>query len=297
MARGFEWEATMKVFLECEAWMSMGIKRVVKALRTFAPPGVEIVVNQSEAELVIVHAVGNGQRQHWLEPQVPYAVVQYCLRTTELPNTKDWIPFWEKATAVWSYYDLLAKIVEDGNVAEKGINFFHAPLGVDPVFQPSLPVRKTFLVGTSGYIAETEGVKECYAVAQRRQQELFHLGPRFELGGGVTYATGLTDDVLADFWSQCSFVVGLRRIEGFELPVLEGLMCGARPIVFDVPHYTHWFGEFAELVPEVAPEELKQHLFAIMSKPVRPVTPAERSHVAQTFNWKTLATGFWEASL
>jgi hypothetical protein len=191
----------------------------------------------------------------------------------------------------------MSKIVEDQNVTS-GINFFHAPLGVDArVFKPSFPMRKMFLVGTSGYIAETEGVRECHAVAQRLHEQMFHLGPDLKLGTGITYVTSIPDSLVAEFWSQCSFVAGLRRIEGFELPVIEGLLSGARPVVFDAPHYTNWFGEFAEVVPEVDVDQVTEHLFNIMSRPVKSVTPAERSHAAQLFDWKTLVTGFWEATL
>lgn len=288
----------MKVYVDCEEWMSLGIKRVVQALKQYAPKGVEVVSSQEEADLVVVHMVGNGQLQHWTTDNgKPFAAVQYCLRTTELPNTSHWIPTWERARCVWSYYDLMAKIVEDQNVTS-GINFYHAPLGVNTrSFRPSMPTRKRFIIGTSGYIAETEGVLECHAVASRLEHLHFHLGPDLKLGPGVTYMTNIADDILADFWSQCTFVAGLRRIEGFELPIVEGLACGARPICFDSPHYRQWFDGLAEFVPEVEPAEVTEHLYSIMSKPVRTVTPAERSHVASTFNWETLVTGFWEATL
>lgn len=286
----------MRVYLEPEGWMSLGIKRVAGALRQFAPKGVTIVATPEEAELQIVHMVGDGQRKYWIEPQRDYAVVQYCLRTTELPNTKDWVGVWSRAKAVWSYYDLIAKVIEDGVQAD-GIVFYHAPLGVSGVFRPSIPVRKSFLIGTSGYIAETEGVIEAHTAVQRLGKHMFHLGPNLHLGQDITYAHGMQDDELAGFWSLCSFVAGLRRIEGFELPVLEGLMCGARPIVFDAPHYTHWFGEFAEIIPEGTPEEVADSLFSVMAKTRRAVTPAERSRAAELFDWNTIVTGFWEAIL
>src|SRR5688572_32592455 len=39
------------------------------------------------------------------------------------------------------------------------LNFYYRPLGVDRIFRPSMPPRKTFLIGTSGYVAETEDRK------------------------------------------------------------------------------------------------------------------------------------------
>lgn len=285
----------MKVYLEAEQWMSLGIKRVVTALKAYKPDSVTLVETPEEADLHIVHMVGNGQKPA-CQTGRPYAMIQYCMRTTETPFAQDWVSLWQNARAVWSYYDLLSIALEDG-AETSGVQFYHAPLGVESVFRPSFPVRKCFLIGTSGYIADTEGVRECAAVATRLGRRQFHLGPDLGLGNNVMFATGLEDELVADFWSQCSFVAGLRRIEGFELPVLEALMCGSRPIVFDRPHYRQWFAEHAEYVPEVAPDELVDRLYAIMSKPVRAVTPAERSQVARTFDWKMITAGFWEAVL
>lgn len=295
----------MKVFLSPEAWMSRGIQRVAIVLARYAPPGVEIVLNEDEADFSIVHMVGNGQRQLWLEPKRPYAVIQYCLRTTELPNTRDWIPVWNRATAVWSYYDLKAAIEEDGSMdlmePDSAIHLYYQPLGVDlEIFRPSALPLKKYLIGTSGYIAETEGVVEAHAACQRLGRRMFHLGPQSALpkaGPTVVFAHQIPDEAVAGFWSACTYVAGLRRIEGFELPVLEGLACGARPIVFDAPHYRKWFGDLAEYIPERSPEDVTNDLTTLMSKPARPVTPEERLLIARRFDWYTLATGFWQEAL
>lgn len=295
----------MKVFLNPRHNLSQGIHRVARALRQYAPPDIQIVETPEEADLRIGHVVGQLGMQEWCS-QGPYALIQYCLRTAEEhlsgttfdPNSNPglWYPIWRNARLTWSYYDLPSYIMESRGVGMDGIRFYHAPLGVDgTVFKPSQPPRKLFLIGTSGYVADSESVGECYRATSARSAMLFHLGPNLNLGAGVVYGNGMTDDILAAFWSQCSFVSGLRRFEGFELPALEGLVCGARPIMFDKPHYTQWFGEHAEYVPEVPSDELVDHLLELVSKPVRPVTPAERSLVVQTFDWKKIVTGFWEA--
>lgn len=287
----------MKVYLVPEGWMSIGIQRVARALARYRPDWVDLVATPEEADLQIVHMVGDGQRKHWLTGVAPrpFAAIQYCLRTTEFPNTKDWVDVWAEAKAVWSYYDLDEKMFEDG-VLRVSINHYHAPLGVDAdVFKPSVPLRKTFVIGTSGYIAETEGVRESYIAARQYSRQMFHLGPNLDLGPGVLYASGVSDADVADFWSRCSFVAGLRRIEGFELPAIEGLMCGARPIMFDAPHYRHWFGEHAEYVTEGSVESVTAQLIAIMGKPVRAVTAFERTACKLRFDWVSLCLGFWEA--
>jgi hypothetical protein len=279
--------------------LSLGIHRVANALIRYAPDWVKLVDDPDTADLRIGHCIGIQDMEAWCA-KGPYALVQYCLLTGG-GSREEWASLWKGARAVWSYYDLnefLRPLREQSTCGcGDGINFYHAPLGVDTsVFRPSMPARKPFLIGTSGFIAATESVEECHEVVKRLGRRQFHLGPtEMELGDDVTYMLRVPDAAVADMWSQCTFVAGLRRIEGFELPVLEGLACGARPIVFDAPHYSQWFGEHVEYVPEVAPAELVDALMEIMSKPVRPVTPAERSLVAATFDWKKLVAGFWEA--
>jgi hypothetical protein len=278
--------------------LSRGIHRVADALERYAPDWVEIVQEPTEADLVVIHTIGHGSLD--LKITCDYAMIQYCLLTTEDARPEAWLPIWKKARAVWSYYDLkeyLSSRLSNAYSESIAPNIYCAPLGVDTeIFRPSTPLRKHYLIGTSGYIAETEGVLECYRASTTLGQKHFHLGPpEINLGPNCSYMLHVTDEVVADRWSQCSFVAGMRRIEGFELPALEGLMCGARPIMFDAPHYTRWFKEHAEYVPEAAPEEVYQSVLEIVSKRVRPVTLAERTQVAHQFDWKTLVTGFWEA--
>jgi glycosyltransferase involved in cell wall biosynthesis len=106
-------------------------------------------------------------------------------------------------------------------------------------------------------------------------------------------ACGIDDHRLAEYYSQARYVSGLRRGEGFELPVVEGLACGARPICFDLPCYTHWFAEHAVFVPESGQEELTDALTDIFRRTPRPVSPAERSRVLETFSWESICRGFW----
>lgn len=278
--------------------LSIGIKRVAHALERNVPDWAEIVDDPMEADLWIVHVIGHGSMEVAKDFERDIAMIQYCLLTTEDSRPEAWLPYWNRSKAVWSYYDLFDYLQKRAVpfLDAQAMNFYHQPLGVDGrVFRPETPIRKRFLIGTSGYVAETEGVKECYAVARALERDHFHLGPDLNLGPGTVYVKGCPDDVLSTLWSQCSFVAGLRRIEGFELPVLEALASGSRPICFDVPHYRHWFGEHAEYVPEVGFDDLVGHLTYVMTQPVRRVTPAERAEVLKKFNWDTLAKGYWEA--
>jgi len=278
--------------------LSKGIQRVALALERYAPEGVTIVQEPKDADLWVLHVIGHGSMEEVPQYQGKIAMVQYCLLTTEDSRPEAWLPYWQRAEAVWSYYDLIQYAFDRGTPLPVDVNFYHAPLGVDSsVFQPSVPVRKRFVIGTSGYVADTECAGECAQAAFAAERMVFHLGPNLNLGKNAVYAKDLSDEDVAEFWSQCSYVAGLRRIEGFELPVLEGLACGARPICFDAPHYRQWFGEHAEYIQEGSKEDVTAQLTDIFRGLVRVVTPAERDEVVRNFNWSRLAGGFWDRIL
>jgi len=276
--------------------LSQGIHRVSRALRAFTPNWVQIVDQEDWADLRIGHVVGIQDMEEWCS-RGPYALIQYCVQTGG-GTAEEWRKIWMGAKTTWSYYDLahwLSHTLPPSYSESLCPNFYYAPLGVDPVFKPSFPLRKRYMIGTSGYVDETECIGECYRAATRVERSMLHLGPHLNFGPSVTCIRGVPDKMLADFWSQCSYVAGLRRIEGFELPVIEGLMCGARPVVFDAPHYRKWFDGFAEFIPEGTPQEVEDALFTLFSRPVRPITQAEREAARTQFHWPTLCAGFWEA--
>lgn len=275
----------MKVYLDVEP-RSLGraMYRVSEALARTAPPDVELVQDPTEADLMVCHLVGWA---HWesLRPLAlgrKYAVIQYCLKTTERVVDVWREQVWAGAQVVWSYYDL-------GWAGQ-----YYAPLGVDPMFTQFTPVSrmKRYLVGTSGYVAGQECIDDWAKVVHDHGDRQFHLGPDLKLPADITYANGIDDAELARRWSSCWYVSGLRRTEGFELPAYEGLACGARPVMFDRPDARAWMGEYAEYIPEVP--DVRPYLMELASlKHYRPVTREEMDWVRATFDWGRIARGFW----
>jgi glycosyltransferase involved in cell wall biosynthesis len=126
---------------------------------------------------------------------------------------------------------------------------------------------------------------------------MLHLGPSFWSDGTVEAEERVTDDRLATLYSRCRYVSGLRRGEGFELPVIEGLACGARPVCFDVPCYRDWFDGHAIFVHEVSPEQLVPELVEVFRREPAPVTPEERDAVLARFDWSRICSRFWQLVL
>jgi len=289
----------MKAYVAAPVVQSRSIGRVAEALATYAPPSVEIVTDKDAADLVVLHVI--GRRDQMLAEAArlvgrgqAYAVMQYVLKSTQKPDPWDWAVLWIAARVTWSYLDLAAALGPCYDDSPRG-RFYHAPLGVDAdVFRP-MPLTQPgrWLIGTSGQSWLTESVRECAHAALRVGGSMFHLGPDMA-ATHVMSVSGLTDEQLAYYWSACQFVSGLRRIEGFELPAVEGLLCGARPVLFDKPHYRRWYGAWADYIEETDRAGVIDQLEALFRRGARPVTTDERAAAVARFNWSTLVPAFWQ---
>ncbi len=272
------------------------IQRITKALATYSP--VEIVNDAREADIVvhtvigvgnfaatpidqiIANEVANGQR---------YAIIQCCLMSTEEKRPDFWKPLWEGADCVWSYLDLRAF------APTYSFNFHYAPLGVDTVFYDRNLPREITMV-TTGYVAESEGVREVSEAVRRVGGIHVHVGPNFNLGDHSQTMFEVNDETMARLYSRSKYVAGLRRDEGFELPAAEGLICGARPIMFDAPHYRQWFGVNSDYVPEDNFEVVTSAIESILRNPPY-VSGPEKESAAGKFNWSKVVGQFWNRVL
>jgi|TARA_Y100000034_G_scaffold19875_1_gene22597 hypothetical protein len=302
----------MKVYLELPKTNenSRGLLRVYDALIKYAPKEIEITKYFHEAELHIIHAIGRydrllGRIAELKENNRRYAMIQYCIRSTQKPDARDWLLLWENAELVWSYYDLPELLKEDTEYevgfkigqGQEYFNFYHAPLGVDSEVFKEFDLDRHFVVATHGHHALTQSIKECVVAAKRAKRDVFHLGHQLRRGDDITCKSGISDLELASYYSQCEFVSGLRRIEGFEMPVIEGLLCGAKPIVFDQPHYRKWFDGLAMFIPEKSREEVTDLLEIMFKCGTKPVTQKDKENAKMLFNWERIIGGFWERLL
>jgi len=289
----------MKVFIE-PSTTSRGIMRVRDALERYAPSNFEIVSDINKCDLAVLHVYGRHTTtlktiERLKKQNKKYAMIQYCLRSTMRPNTRDWVEMWNGAELVWSYYDLKNLCAED-NVFNS-FNFYYAPLGVDAeVFKEIPQNQRKFIIAASSQHALSEGAKECVLAAKAYKKPMFFLGHDLRRGEDIVCKTGISDAMLAGYYSQSTFVSGLRRVEGFELPVIEGLLCGARPIVFDRPEMRKWFDKLAIHIPEEPREKVVDKLHGIFSMTqIYPVTVSdeEKQIVRERFDWEKIIMSFW----
>ncbi len=272
----------MKVFADL-IFPNFAMQRIADALKKYAPAGIEFVDNEKEADLSIIYAYGHRRKQ-WcrasklLSEGKKYAVIQLALRSTPNPGTVDWIQLWQDAELVWSYYDLLTLLEVDGIKGFPSSKFYHAPLGVDSDKFKDLGLKRIYTIVNLNN--RDESVNEVKEAAD---------GNVFQLGQGVS------EEELIKGYNQSKFISGLRRKEGFEMPVIEGMLCGARPIVFSRPETHQWFEDLAIFISEGSHDQVVRDLSSIFEI-YDGVKPDEKAIqlVKQRFNWETIIKGFWE---
>ena len=294
----------MRVYVRPEpSSLSAAMHRTAGALERHIPRGFALTRKPEHAELQVLYVIGHDTvGAHLRSPQ--YAMMQCCGLADHDKETGNniitgepsrWAEQWKNARLVWSYLDFRKAMPE-------GAKFLYSPLGVDPEFAQYRPNgdHRDIDIMTSGYVsgACAEAIDEVALAAARLDMRVMHLGPHNVQG--MPYrppkwhsVRGIGDHELADLYGHSRYVSGLRHVEGFELPVLEGLACGARPIVFDRPDMREWFDEHAVFVPECSGEELIERLAEVLAQEPDPVTEEERQYVLQKFDWEVIATRFW----
>jgi glycosyltransferase involved in cell wall biosynthesis len=304
--------------------LSIAMRRVAVALAATAPAWARVVRDVDSADVQLLHPVALNAMKHVKARR--YAVMMHCLSQEQqnggnVPiiapkRLEPWSALWSRALAVWSYYPIADRYAWARKSAlvrgqfttsepdrKVGPHLYFAPLGVDTstFTLPKAQARREFGILTTGYVSgpEAEAIEEAAVAAYRAGLTTVHLGPS-EIGGmtakvpGWSAVNGVSDEELAAIYQRCRWVSGLRHGEGFELPVLEGLASGARPICFDLPCYRQWFNGYAVFVPEASGDALIESLTAVMEHDPEPVSEDERERVVATFDWLTLARGFWQ---
>lgn len=289
----------MRIYLQ-PPQPSRGLQRIADALVRYKPEWVEVVDNEYAADLVVIYAIGrNKQLREWAwrlrNRKTKYAVIQVCLRSTMNPDVRDWSPLWGHAAVVWSYYDLVRLGLEDG-VCIEFPNFYHSPLGADAsVFYPrDRDEHCSYVIASSGLSRLSESVRECWLAAEAVDRNYLHIGMKHgPFGGRPDFISGVSDDELAEHLSDCEFVSALRRKEGFELPAVEGLLCGARPICFDTPDYRWAYGNHAMYIQEVDRQGVIDQLVQLFKHGAPPVTEEERQRAVERYDWAKITSGFY----
>lgn len=288
---------TARVFIAPTGTYSPSMLRVARALGKRAPEGVLIVPTLNLSDVVLLHTIGHDAMERAREIKESgrrYIVAQYCCG-----DRSPWSEFWKQAEFVWSYYDLTKE------AEECGFNFYNSPLGIDEAFlaDPIEPVERRNLILTSGHVSssQSEPIEEVWKAAEILGIEAIHIGPN-RVAGMKYYPPnwrsvgGVSDHVLAHLNRQAAWVSAMRHVEGFEMPAIEGLACGAKPIVFRQDSTQYWYGDIGSVmfIEESSGNALVESLISAIQRTKILTRIDEREIVLQRFNWDSICAGFWE---
>lgn len=269
----------MKIFEYKHADLGFAFGRISKALHDYAPSNISWVQDIDSCDIVLVHEVGAGEvpvMEQVLSHNKKLIIFQHTYFTSEYFN---WNEFWERAELVVSFHDLRTY------VPTSTANLFTTPWGADNKIFSRLAVRKFRKVFTTGYIKETENLFELYQACENTQNTMYHTGADFKFGKYYSHLSFLNDRDFNLMLNSCQYISCLRDIEGFEMMGVEGLFCGARPIVPDLPTY-RWYKDHAIFI-DMKGDIVKQLENTLNISPKEPDLQ-EMKEIKDKFSWQNI---------
>jgi glycosyltransferase involved in cell wall biosynthesis len=89
----------------------------------------------------------------------------------------------------------------------------------------------------------------------------------------------VTDGQLRWLYTNCEFLIAPSSIEGFGLPIVEGLFCGCRIVCSDIPTFREIGGDachYFDLHAEAGPSAMVQAICKALKQPARPAKKLDR---------------------
>lgn len=250
--------------------MSNALRRIDTAISETLPEGVFETFLPENADVVINGIVNISDVQVFEGKR--NILWQLCYKTAG-GTEEEWMEIWKQYDLVVSYFDLPLD------------NYLRLPLGYDPEMFYNIKAPKIYDAIVTGYVDGVEG--EVIIDAHKAFGNIMHIGPDYKLGNGYNNCQNVTDGVMRQLYQQSKYVLGLRYVEGFELPLVEGGACGAIPVTFDLECYSHWFDDYALFVQPDAP--IVPQLKAIKNLYYR-----QPKSDFSAFTWDNIMKKFWK---
>jgi glycosyltransferase involved in cell wall biosynthesis len=96
---------------------------------------------------------------------------------------------------------------------------------------------------------------------------------------GVELIDAVSDGELRWLYTNCEFLMAPSSIEGFGLPIIEGLLCGCRVVCSDIPSFREIGGDachYFDLHAESDSSAMVQAICKALTEPARPAKRLER---------------------
>lgn len=216
----------------------------------------------------------------------------------------------QKASAVfYSTAEIRRELVENGLVDPARL--IHAPYGISPEFTPTrneLDARIARIVGQGAPFLLHVGsciprkrldvLLDVFAAVRVLFPELIlvQVGAewpaarrnqidRLGLGPAIHQMRGLRRRTLAALYRQARIVLQPSESEGFGLPVIEALACGAPVVASDIPVLREVGGTGAMFCPVAAISSWVETIVQLLADPTIAPTPIARLAQAARFRW------------
>lgn len=211
--------------------------RISEAIHKYSPDWVTWVNSAEQADVEIVHEVGSGEIKP-IEDSISAGkktiIVQHTYFTS---GYNKWDELWERANLTISFHNL-------PDYTKKKFNFLASPWGYEPsVFYDKHFVKENAIFAT-GHVAETEHLYDVFLACNETNTIMYHTGEDFKWGGKYVHLPYMENDKFNNLLNRVKYVSCLRDIEGFEMAGVEGLACGATPIVLDLSTY-RWYDGYS----------------------------------------------------
>ena len=237
--------------------------RIKKAIEQYAPSNIEWSKTKEEADVQIIHIVGTGEIpfiEEALDNRKKIILIQHVFFTG---GVCDWNKYWERSLLTLSFHNLI------DYVPESKAHLLSLPWGCDPKEFNRLAVKKRNKIFTTGHIAETESIDLLYEACKNTNQLMYHTGTNF--GWDTKFYKFLPFQKDHEFnllLNSIQYVLAARKIEGFEMAAVEGLFCGCRPIVPNLPTY-RWYKDHGIFI-DMNKDIVKQLEIILNSTPIEP---------------------------
>jgi len=275
-------DALLRVYTFVDDWLGIAFRRIDAALRQHAPDWVEFVDKVEDADVQILHIVDASQIVNLSHYNL---VVFQSVLATEQIDVTDWADLWAMSRLTVSFHDL-------SPYTHRSFNHYSMPLGAEQHFHRLPGKARDKKIFATGWVAESESLDCVYSACRKLDERMWHTGADFGWARPwYQHLDIMPDEQLVELLNRVEYVSCLRRREGFELLGIEGLFCGARPIVPDLPTY-HWYGDHAYVID--LESDVTRQLTKILAQPARPVPDVEHAEIVKRFSWSRLVPPLFE---
>jgi|WetSurMetagenome_2_1015567.scaffolds.fasta_scaffold136423_2 hypothetical protein len=278
---------------------SRAIHRVCDGLTKYAPPDVEFVDDVKDADIQIVHVVGEGEVPLILRKQNNKTIIfMYCFLTSTSGSEprEYWKDAYKGALLTMSYYDLPTLMKE--KYPDFEFSFYRTPVGIETDTFFLDPVhRRSHSVVSTGHVDWAEKIEEWHDAFSFIGFDVVHVGRDFNYSRNFFPYEKISDTEMRKLYNNALYVNGMRVTEGFEAPVVEGTLCGARGVCFDTPNFRYWFNDIALFVPELNDKQdmTDAIITAVTSdEGLRPVTKEQIDYTQSRFAASIVYPNMWK---